>query len=232
MEQTCESRRLAGNPNTSLSRKESPEMRFRLYAVIVAVSVGLGGCDRPAARPNPEVKRLVLNPGWSGHEYDEIARADLRLGHEDILWLIEMLRNPDPLTRIKAAWVLSRTSDPAAAAALWLACETENDAIAYICLVTSLGRMGKTARPYLVRLLEHRGLSDELRAAIARSEGISWPQRTLLQLQGVKWWRKVGKAKYAPHIPESPPRPSPRIDRPCSEETPSNLLKNIFGESP
>jgi len=198
-------------------------MRLLLIRVCVlpmGIALACGG-DREHGRLDVgDVRKAVLDPKmWSDTKRCEIAKGKVDLRPEDVLWLIENLTSEAEVRRFKAGSVLGRSQMPAAASALWLTCEVEEDPVVYGCMVAALGRMGSMGKPYLVRLLRDRGLSRDLRAALAQSSGVkprseSWrgnPMGTVTIFQGAEWWETVGKRELGKMRPEKPIRPYPQM---------------------
>lgn len=193
-------------------------MRFLVGWALVFLACS-GSCCNDARSPAPlNLRTAVLDPEFSDTKRREIVLATVDIQCEDVLWLIENLSDADEVRRIKAAWFLGRSNSAAAASALWLASEVEQDAVVYDCMVASLGRMGGIARPYLVRLLGDRGVSRSLLAALAQSSGVlpkpSRPSRNegfVTFDQGSEWWLTVGKCELGAKVPETPVRPCPKV---------------------
>jgi hypothetical protein len=149
----------------------------------------------------------------SDREY-EILTKRIELGPEDILWLQEKATDANWMVRMKAVWVLGRSGCRAAAWSIWMASEVEELDGAYASMVVTLGRMGTVARPYLIRLLEDRGLDPPLLMALAQASGVPVEESYYSGFEGPadEWWRGPGKAELGSRVPQHPVRPAPEVE--------------------
>jgi hypothetical protein len=134
---------------------------------------------------------------------------------DEALWLIEKLSDSNPLVRNNAALALSGSRLPVAASALYLALISEEDGEAYNAMLAALGRMGSAGKPFLVRVLEQRGPSPALLAALAQSSGVKpSPRRATLPFvtppEGAHWWSETGKAELGHLVPQHPAKAHPK----------------------
>jgi len=182
-------------------------MAGRLSVLFFATLVGLS-CAGSSVRKSSDLRDFVLNEPMSTTRLDALFALTKTLDLEETLWLIEQLTHTDPWVRSKAAMALSDSKSPGAASALYLASLGEKDAFVYGCVLGSLGRMRQDGKALLVRLLERRGPSPILLAALAQSSRVK-PKKTwrgggyfVNDLQGQEWWQTTGRRELGDQVPD------------------------------
>jgi hypothetical protein len=155
--------------------------------------------------------RKTVSDGTSPWDREEeILASGVELGPEDILWLQEKVTDPDWVVRLKAVFFLGRSGSKSAAWSIWIASEVEEVDGAFGRMVITLARMGDVARPYLVRLLEDRGLTYSLLVALAQASGVRLEDGfSGFEGPADEWWRRSGRAEFGDRVPKNPVRPAP-----------------------
>lgn len=188
-------------------------MRPLLFCLLGIFACVMSSCNQASDRALLDWRKVVLDGATPSDRKDEIFAKQVELGPEDILWLQEKVTDVDWVVRIKAAWILGRSGSASAAWSIWVASEVEELDGPYACMVTSLGRMGNIGRPYLVRLLEDRGLTYPLLSALAQASGVRQEKNFFgFAVPAEEWWNKSGKAELGGRIPKDPVRPAPETE--------------------
>lgn len=183
----------------------------------LAMLAGLA-CASCRVGKSSELREIVLTEPMISMRMDELFALAESLDSKEALWLIEQLTHGDPWVRSKAAMALSGSESRGAAAALYLASLGEEESYVYGCILSSLGRMDQNGKTFLVRLLERRGLSRILVAALAQSSGVN-PRKTwrgnyfVTDLRGQQWWHNTGRKELGDRVPEHPKEDHPRGPR-------------------
>ena len=107
----------------------------------------------------------------SATEREETSRDDPYVGK-----LIAALDNPEPMTRVRAAWILGRRADPSACAPLVASLAAHADDPEFLATAAwSLGQIGDPAAvPALIDLARRSFLKSRLAAVEALAR---WPAR-------------------------------------------------------
>lgn len=188
----------------------------RLSILLLAMLAASGARCTPGTEGGAiDLREAVLSNEWPPMKARQFLESGATPSCEDALWLIERLSDSNPLVRNNAALALSGSRLPAAASAVYLALISEQDGVAYDAMLGALGRMGSAGKPFLVRVLEQRGLSPALIAALAQSSGVKPSRRRstmpfVTPPEGAHWWSEAGKAELGDFVPQHPAKAHPQ----------------------
>ncbi len=181
---------------------------------IVGALLVLSGCGEVGG-----VRTLVTRPPVSDSEWcqrnGKIREQARSLTPEDCRWLMKTAStDKSSWVRANARRALMYSGKPTAAFCLYrlaVASERRKD---FEACVRDLGAMGAAGNPYLLRLVEERGVSQVLLVAIAQSEGVEpAPALTGGKLEWLhyssqgyaEWWDAVGKERFGDAVTSETP---------------------------